>query len=161
MAEPVEYLIVRNLQAALAGIAVSEGFHFDVQATAVKLDPDTDVEALIAPEGPRPFVLIEAFAEDAPEEWGFHPAGELQLTMPVTIHFVTSEVDQTRDEERLSVFLRSCADVERAIAADHGRGGHAVDTRIRKRRFRGVASEVWAVVDVDILVVRTYGQPDS
>ena len=160
MAEPREYLIVRNLQDVLGRIAARDGYHYDVQAMAVKLDPDNDVEALIVPEGPRPFVLLETFMDDGPEDWEFQPAGVVQLTMPVSIYWV-SEADQTRDEERIAVFLRGCADVERAIAADHSRGGLAVDTRIRRRRFRGAGAEVWAVVDVDILVIRQYGEPDA
>src|SRR5688572_10784362 len=101
MSEPREYLIVRSLQDALSRIATRDGYHYDVQAMAVKLDPDNEVEALIVPGGPRPFVLLEAFADDSPEDWEFHPAGEIQLSMPVTIHWA-SEADQRRDEERLA-----------------------------------------------------------
>ena len=160
MQEPVEYLILRDLQAALARIAQRDGYHFDVRELAVKLDPNQDVESLIAPDGPRPFVLIEAFTERTPERWNYRAAYEVELTIPVTIHWVSESVP-TKDEGRLQVFLRGCADVERAITQDTSRGGRAIDTRIVKRTFDTAVdgSQVWAPIDVDIRFLRSYGQP--
>jgi hypothetical protein len=157
MPEPIEYQVVRNLQAALAGIRVSDGYHFTVGATAVKLDPNVDVERLIAPDGPRPFVLIE-ITEDA---WQYEPAEQVRLGFPITIHWV-SESDPAFDESFDQTYFRGCADIERAIAKDPGRGGLASDTRITGRSYDTLGtSQVWAIVKTRITLRRTYGQPDA
>src|SRR4026209_1229238 len=128
--EPIEFQIIANLQAALQGMSVAAGYHYTVAASAVKLDPNHEVEELIAPEGPRPFVLIEML----PESWRFEPASQLYLVMPLTVHWV-SDSTPTIDKSRLETYYRGCADVETAIATDVGRGGLATDTRITNRTF--------------------------
>lgn len=158
MLEPIEYRILANLQAALQQITVGGGYHYDVLGTAVKLDPNQDVEALIEPGGPRPFVVIEL----APERWEYFPADQLRLALPMTIHWV-HESSPEADESRTLTYLRGCADVEQALAIDPGRGGLATDTRITKRTFEGAVdgSQVWGMVDITITLHRTYGQPNG
>lgn len=158
MPEPIEYLIVRNLQTALLAISVAGGYHYDVAGLAVKLDPNQDIEALIAPEGPRPFLVLEVL----PERWEYFPANQVRLTLPVTIHWV-GQSDPTVDESRLQTYLRGCADVERALAIDIGRGGYATDTRIVRRTLdpRPDGAETWAIIETAIAVNRTYGAPDA
>ncbi len=158
MSEPAEYEIVLNLQAALLAISVAGGFHYDVKASAVKLDPNNAVNALVAPDGPRPFVLIEVKGDS----WTFSPASRMALVLPVTIHWVSDTIPGD-DADKLRTYFRGCADVERAIASDKGRGGFAYETRITKRtpeQFDG-RSQVWAAIDVDIKTHRVYGQPDA
>lgn len=161
MPEPIELLILQNLQAALGAIDAyaGTGYHYTVAGTAVKLDPNHEVDELIAPEGPRPFVVLEA----KPEIWQMveAPLG-LRLVLPVTIHWV-HESDPVKDADRMTVYYRGCADIERAIAVDLSRGGRAVDTRIVRRTFEAEpdSAQVWAMVDVEIPVYRTYGQPDA
>lgn len=158
MAEPIDYQIVTNLQTALRAMSVGSGYHYTVTSTAVKLDPNQGIESLIAPGGPRPIVILEV----PPESWTYFPASQVRIAMAVTVHWV-SDSTPTDDASRLQTYLRGCADVERAIAVDTTRGGLAVDTRIVKRTPEpvGDGSQVWASVDLEILVHRTYGQPDA
>lgn len=156
MAEPIEYRILRHLQATLAAITVAGGYHYDLMDVAVKLDPNTDVDSLIAPDGPRPFAVISV----KPEEWAYEPAFQLRLGMPLNIFWI-GVADQTRDEARMELFFRGCADVEQAIAVDPSRGGYAADTRIVSRECGGDGAEVWAKVGVVIPLRRTYGQPNA
>ena len=159
-AEPREYLILRNLQQALLAIAVASGYHYDVKALAVKLDPNHNVEDLIAPEGPRPFVILELRAE----RWVYYPANVMNLVLPWTIHWV-HDSDPTIDEDRVRMFFRGCADVEAAIVPATGRGGLAIDTRIVNRELQkngpDDGSQVWAAIDLEIKLERTYGQPNG
>lgn len=156
MPEPNEYLIVRNLQSALGLMQVAGGYYYDVGDTAVKLDPNQDVESFIAPNGPRPFIVIDV----QPEEWTYSPAMVVALVMPVTIHWV-NDSDPTDDQSRMRTFFRGCADVERAITVDITRGGLAFDTRMVKRTSNRAVdgSLVWAAIDTTIRINRNYGKP--
>lgn len=159
MAEPNEWLIVEHLQAALQAIAQATGYHYDVAPEAVKLNPDQGAETLIAPAGgPRPFLFLE-WKDDA-WEYRERPNG-IVLVLPITVWWI-HDFDSTDDAALLRTFLRGCADVEQAIAVDVTRGGHAYETRIVRRtpQVQG-ASELWAIVDLEILVRRTYGQPNA
>lgn len=155
---PTEYQIIANLKTALQQMSVAGGYHFTIAAAAVKLDPNCDVESLIAPGGARPFVVIEV----KPDAWSFSPANRANILLPVTIHWV-SDSTPTDDVSRLLTFFQGCADVERAIAVDVSRGAHAQDTRITKRSYATAldGAQVWAMVDVDLPTRRVYGQPDS
>ncbi len=158
MPEPIEYLILTNLRDALAGIRSDNGFHYDVRGTAVKLDPNQGVEELVANDGARPFILLEVL----PERREYMPSLRMKVTRPVTIHWVSESVPD-RDADRMQVFFRGIADVERAIVADIQRGGWALDTRIRTCTFDHAldGSQVWAAVEVDIIEQsRVYGSPD-
>jgi hypothetical protein len=158
MSDPIEYAVVRNLQAALQAIAVSAGFHYNVADIAVKLDPNHKVEDFITPDGPRPFIILEL----KPEDWSYQPAGRVVLVVPVTIHWVCESTPE-EDESRLRTYLCGCADVERAIAKDISRGGLVVDTRIVKRTCdeSTEGTQVWAMIDVEIRLHRIYGAPDA
>ncbi len=158
MPEPSDYLAIVNLQEAMQAINVGAGYFYDVRGTAVKLDPNHDVAALAGVDGPRPFVVLEV----QPETWDYMPAMRVKVTMPVTVHWI-SESDPARDENVLQTFFRGCADVERAITRDLTRGGRATDTRIVKRTNNRDAdgSEVWAMVDLVIASIRTFGEPTA
>lgn len=165
--EPHDYRLLTNLKAALQAIAVSAGYYFDVADMAVKLDAEHGVEALVAADGPRPFILIEPRSE----EWEYHPSGEVMYRLPLTLHWVGTAVPSAdavlgeptppEDEDRFKVYSRGVADIEKALAADTGRSGLSVDTRITGRRWNPVNSgqDVWAEVDVDLTVHRVYGVP--
>lgn len=155
-AEPIEFLILQNLQAALEGIKTGNGYHHDVAQFAVKLDPEADIEALIAPDGPRPFVLVEV----SPASWTYWPASQVDVVMPVIVHIV-SDTEPTDDRSFMQTAFRLQADVEQAIAVDIGRGGRATDTRVKKATFAKLGAQVWASIDVDIKVNRTFGQPNA
>jgi hypothetical protein len=156
--QPIEFRIITNLQTALQAIAIAGGYHYTVVAAAVKLDPNAAAQVLVAPSGPRPFMLIEV----RPETWEYSPANQLKLFMALTVHWV-KEADQTADANLLETYLNGCADVERAIAVDISRGQLATDTRIVKREMDLTqdGAQVWARIDLEIRVHRTYGQPDS
>jgi len=167
MIEPIDYRVVRNLQAAIAGIARSAGYYYDLVDSAVRLDPEQDIEPLIDPSGPRPFVVIDV----QPEEWRYDQADQILLTLPISLHWyyeargeadsVIGTPEPTRDEQRMQLYFRGCADLEKAIAADTGRGGLATDTRIIKRTFVPdvPSQEVHAQIDIEVRVYRTYGRP--
>jgi len=169
MAEPQEFRVLQHLKASLGALTVAAGAFYDVDPSAVLLDPDYDVAALTAAGAPRPFVIIET----RDEEWIYHPSGEVRLTMPLSVHWVHEPADPTdavigvpralTGDERLCVFMRGCADVERALTSDTSRGGNAVDTRITNRvwqpaPFQG-GQAVWAELSVECIVYRSYGVP--
>lgn len=159
MPDPIEYQVIRNLQQALQAISVAGGYHFDVQGTAVKLDPNHKIEDLVAPDGPRPFVLLDL---TPPERWDYQPASQVRLALPLTIHWVSDSVP-TADESKMQTYLKGCADVEQALAVDVTRGGLAVDTRIVRRTLDSSVdgSQVWALIDTEINLHRTYGRPNG
>lgn len=158
MPEPISFRIVQNMQAALRGISVAGGYHYDVAALAVKLDPNEANDAVQAPGGLRPLVLLQV----DPELRKYEPANELGLVMPVLVHWV-HESDATDDDSRMRVFFRGCADVEQALAQDIGRGGLASDTRITKcvNRDEIDGAQVWAQIEVEVRLYRTYGLPNG
>lgn len=158
MPEPISFRIVQNLQTALRAIAVAGGYHYDVAAVAVKLDPNQANDAVHAPGGPRPLVLIQV----NPERREYQPANELRMVLPLVVHWV-HESDATNDDDRMRVFFRGCADVEQAIAQDLGRGGLAIDTRVIQCTDRDEldGSQVWAQIEVEIRLFRQYGRPNG
>lgn len=158
MALPIDFRCLTHLRDALQAIQGAGYFH-DVAADAVKLDPDADVETLIAPGGPRPFILLELSPDR--REFVEKPDG-LRIVLPVRVHWV-GESTPTDDESRLRVFLEACADIETAICLDRSRGGYAVDTLIVARQYgyEAQGSIVWATLDVEIEFYRSYGQPSS
>lgn len=158
MAEPIEFLIVQDLQAALRQISPAAGYHYDVASMAVKLDPNHKIEDFIDPNGPRPFLILEV----GKERREYAPASEVRVVLPLTVHWV-GESSPAEDENRMQMFYRACADIERAVAKDPSRGGRAVDTRITGRTFDTAVdgAQVWALVDLQVSLWRTYGEPDA
>lgn len=156
MGEPIDFLIVQHLQTALGGMTVAGGYHYACAGTAVKLDPNHNVDAFVAPDGPRPFVVLEV----KPEARTYLPALQVRLVMPITIHWI-GECLPHLDQSRMQTFFRGCADVERAISADLTRGGKAVDTRILRRTLDDSTegAQVWAIIETEVRLYRTYGQP--
>jgi hypothetical protein len=157
MSEPTEFLIVQQLQAALLAISVATGYHHDLDALAVKLDPNQNVEALIGETALRPFIVLEL----TPDVFQYQAAMRTRLTLPITIHAI-HDADTTDDEALLRTYLRLCADVEQALTQDISRGGRAVDTRILTRKLQALdGRQVWAMVDTEITVIRGYGVPNG
>lgn len=157
MPEPIEYRIIQDLQAALQSISVAGGYHYDVAAFAVKLDADHSVEELIGDAARRPFYILEVTAD----AFSYQPSERVRVVMPVTVHAV-HEADPTVDEDWVRTYYRLCADIEQAIAVDHRRGGLATDTRILSRTFHSFnGAQVWAMVQGEIRVPRTYGAPNG
>lgn len=157
MTDPVEFSAILNLQTAIAAIRMVDGYHRDVQATAVKLDPDANVEDLVAPSGPRPFVLIEVKPEI--RDYATASRAGVKITLPVVVHWVSDSVP-TDDQSRLRTFFEGCADIERAVTRDLSRGGIAFDTRIVRGSFDSFGVQVWASIDVEIRLQRVYGEPN-
>ena len=168
MSEPLEFRALQALQAALQGVA-GAGYYYDLAASAVKLDPDQGVDELLEAFGPRPYVILEV----TPDRWAYnYGADQVKVVLPVTVHWVheptrtsdqmLGEPESAHDADRLQVFWRGCADVERAIGRDVHLGGLVTDTRILNRRW--VPSEqdsqrIWAAIETEITLHRTYGQP--
>ncbi len=158
MPEPLEFRIVQNLQTALRFISVANGYHYDVAALAVKLDPNHEVESLIGDEPLRPFLIIDL----SPDKYEYiEKPNRILLLMPFTIHAV-NDTDPTDDDAMLKVYLRLCADVEKAIAADITRGNLATDTRIFEREMHELeGQQVQAMVKGGIREHRIYGAPNG
>jgi len=127
----------------------------------VKLDPDQAVEELVAPDGPRPFIVLEAKTHE--EVWDYSEMpDQVHLLLPATVHWIGA-AQSNDDDSRMQTFFRGCADVEQAITVDSTRGGLAVDTRITKRTMDTVVegTQVWALIDLEINIRRTLGQPNG
>ena len=155
--EPLEFRIVQNLQTALRGISIANGYHYDIATHAVKLDANHDVESLIGDQSPRPFVILEL----SPDAYEYFPAEQIRLRMPFIIHAV-NDTDPTVEEAMLRTYLRLCADVEQAIAEDASRGALATDTRIFEREMHEWdGQQVWALLKGEIREHRTYGAPNG
>lgn len=157
MAEPIEFLTLRNLRDALNAISVAGGYYFDVAKAAVKLDPSASVEDVIGPDGPRPYLLIEM----KPEAFDYRPSFQLRMTLPFTVHWVGESVGSD-DESWMRTFYQACADIEKAVTVDITRGGRTEDTRIRQRTFDAMfGNQVWVMVDLDMALNRVYGAPNA
>lgn len=159
---PIDFLICANLQVTLQGIRVADGYHHDLSATAVRLDPNRAVEDLIAPAGPRPFAVVDLLGVGSGEwEYVESPFG-IERRIPVTVHWI-HDSDPTDDTSRLKTWLEGCADVERAIAVDVTRGGYAGFTAITRCVFDSSAdgAQVWATISLEVRLRRTFGQPDA
>lgn len=158
MPEPISFRIVQNMQTALRAIATGSGYHNTVQATAVKLDPNSAVDAVKAPGGPRPLALLQV----NPERWIYSPDGEVKLVMPIVVNWV-QESDGADDDSHLKTFCRACADVEQAVAADISRGGLAADTRVVKQTNNDDidGSQVWAQIEIEVQLHRTFGRANG
>lgn len=155
--EPIDLRILQALRTQLQGIKHSAGFYYTVPASAVRFDPDVTIEDLMAVDGPRPFMVIEL--TDDPHEV-YQAPDELKVTLKVRIYWIHT-VSQS-DESRLQVYLRGCADIERAIGVlDRSLGGDATDVVIVDRNLglAPITSEVCATVDVQIVFYRTFGNP--
>jgi hypothetical protein len=81
VAEPIEFRILQDLQTALRGITVAAGYHYDLAALAVKLDPEQGVEELIGDSPLRPFFVI---ALD-PDAFSYSPSKMVSVELPLTI----------------------------------------------------------------------------
>jgi hypothetical protein len=157
VAEPAEFLILQHLRDALRAMSISGGYHFDVAGSAVKLDPSVDVEDVIAPDGPRPYLLVEM----KPETFSYRPMLQMRMTLAFTVHWVGEQIGRD-DESWIRTFYQACADIEKAVTVDFTRGGRAEDTRIVKRTFDAMfGTQVWTMVDLEIATNRTYGQPNA
>ncbi len=160
--DPIEFRIIENMQTALKTISTQNGFHYDVQSVAVKLDPNHDVDALVgeaslASEPLRPFIILVT----PPDLFDYFPAKQIRLRMPFVIHAV-NDSDPKEDAELQKTYFKLCADVEKAISADITRGALATDTRIFEREMHEPNGQlVWSMVKGEIRVQRTYGAPNG
>ena len=157
MDEPLEFRIVQNLQAALRNISIANGYHYDFEALAVKLDPSHDVESFIGEQPLRPYLLLVLL----PDTYEYFPAEQIRLRMPFIV-LAVHDTDPTDDDAMMQTYWRLCADVEQAIAIDETRGALATDTRILEREmheFEG--QQVRAILKGEIREHRTYGAPNG
>lgn len=165
--ETIEYRVVLDLQAALQQIRLDNGYFHDLAGLVVKLNPNHEIENLTAPDGPRPFAILQVH----PETWTYSSAqdsvdGVLRdqavVAVPITVHWIDTS-DPTVDESWLQEFFRGCADIEQALGMDPTRGGLAVQTRMVTRRYDEAfdSAQVWAMVDYEILIYRTLGLPNG
>lgn len=167
MPEPIDFLIIQDMQSALRAISTTADppFHHTVESLSVKLDPDHNVEDIISsmvsadPQSPlRPFIILE-LPPDGP--WEYQPADQILTELPFSIHFV-NDTDVTQDDALLQEYLRAAADIEQAIAADHTRGALATDTRILSREMHELSGQmVWTTVSGVVRIYREYGRPNG
>lgn len=153
MAEPLEFRIVQHLQEALRS-AVGDGYFYDVRGTAVKLNPDYEVEPLVEEDAPRPWVTVDVPASG---EWIYQPAMRVKRVMAVRVHWF-NECDPTADEDARLMCYRAYADIERAVTREVTRGGLASDTRIVEQVAVIQGTSVWVAVDLSIQLIRVFGE---
>src|SRR4051812_41873842 len=105
MRDPNEFTALVGLRDALRAMSVSGGYYHDVNALAVKLDPNQDIEQLVAVDGPRPFVILEV----NPDTYAFGSArsGVVELSMPITVHWLSESVP-TDDESLMRTYFQGC-----------------------------------------------------
>ena len=145
------------------GISVAGGYHYDLAAMAVKLDPNHEMEDLIpganSPVGPpRPFALLDL---SAPDVFEYGQSNQVIVLRPFTVVWV-HDSDVSDDDSLLNTYFRGLADVEKALATDITRGALASDTRILSREMREPEGrEVWALVSGQVRSHRTYGAPNG
>ena len=155
--DPIEFRIMQSLQSALKNISKSGGYHHDIDASAVKLDPNHEVESLIGDEPLRPFLILEYGAL----VFEYLPASQVITKVPVTIHAV-DDSDTTDDDSWMHTYLTLSADVEKAVAVDTTRGSLATDTRILDQTIHRIEGrQVWAENRCEIRVHRTFGAPNG
>lgn len=155
--DPLDLRAVQALLTLLTGISTASGYFYDVAAGAVVMNPKEKIEDLIAPDGPRPFVIIQMGANA--DSWRYQPADQLRVDMPVTVHWVHDAVAGS-DASKAERFSRGSADVEKAICADRSLGGLVMDTRIQGRSLDDDDGRVvWVVLPIVITFYRTYGEP--
>ncbi len=155
--DPIAFRIMQNLQSALKNISVAGGYHHDIAAQAVKLDPNHDVESLIGDEPLRPFIILEYGSQS----FEYQPASQIITKIPLSIHAI-DDSDPADDDSWMRTYLALCADVEQAIAVDTTRGGLATDTRILNLAVHRIEGrEVWAEIACEIRVYRTFGEPNG
>lgn len=153
---PAEYAVLANLRDAIAAIRVGDGYYYDVLGTGVKLDPNQDVDSLVDPSGPRPFVILALNGDG----WTHMPAMRARIDLEATIYWM-HDSDPTRDADAIQTYLQGCADIERALVADLTRGGLVTDTRIVRRSRDTSVDGSLIVAEIGILMpmIRTYGEP--
>lgn len=158
MSEPAAFVILKNLQSALLAISVETGYHFGLAAMAVKLDPNCDIESLLAPDGPRPFVILQV----KPDQRNYRPSMRMTQMLPLTVHWISDSVP-TDDDSRMQTFFRGCADVEQAVALAFRLGRLGTKTTIVQQSFDTACdgSQVWAMSDLEVEIHRTYGAPNA
>ncbi|HXV60649.1 MAG TPA: hypothetical protein VEK15_08145 [Vicinamibacteria bacterium] len=162
--EPIEYGIVKNMQAALQGIKQTAGYHHTVEALAIKLDPNHKVEDLKPEDGRRPFVLADWSSPDALDS--FEKPDRMLRNWPVTVHAI-GDVDVESDDARALKHFQLCADVETAVIAAWKAGtlGSTVqNVLLASRELRlnePEGREVWSIIGWVIQHRRELGVPNG
>lgn len=121
MAEPIKLRVLEHLATTLAAVDGKGSYSFRL---------DRDQQVLTAGQDPSavavfPWVLIYETDDQGSDEWN----GYDERTMTVEIICAIRQGDAAlvrRDMDRLH------ADVQRALHADHARGGLAIDTQVAR-----------------------------
>lgn len=157
MAESIEYQVLLDVQSTLQGISVAGGYHFDVDADAVSLDPQDHMEIMRPTSGLTPFFVIEVSPNRTIE---YFQADQIREIVPIDITCAAS-TEQTDRLDRIRVFERLCKDVETALAVDVTRGGLVGHHQIENKQM-GImvgSDRVFAIVETTVRLHRTYGAP--
>lgn len=163
-AEPIELRIVQSLQAGLKLIKTADGYHYTAAGSAVKLDPDHEVEKLVpgadAPFGPpRPFFVLDVSASPSFEY--VERTNRVTIEMPFIVHAV-HDSDPTDDDGKARTYLRLFADIEKALAANQQHGGLAFSTLITGRTMGELDGQaVLARVSGSVRLHRGLGEPNG
>ena len=159
MAEPLEYDIVLNMQRALQAISVAGGYHYDVAAAAVSIDPHDHLEVLTGSLARKPFLIVEV---SPGRHIQYFPGTQMRELIPIEITAAT-DAQALVATSRAQTFQRLCADIEKALTVDVTRNGKATDTRILDKRMGIMVSalRVMAVVQTEVRLHRTYGAPNG
>lgn len=159
MPNPLTHDVLLNLQTTLQAISVAGGYHFDVDDDAVSLDPDKHIELLTGSSLRAPFYIIEA---PPGRRFDYHPANQLRQVLTVNVTGA-HEATPLQPQTKLLRYEQLCADVERAVAVDHTRGGLATDTRVMDQQMGVIVGgqRVLAIIELEVRLYRTFGSPNN
>lgn len=158
MPEPLEFRAIEALRDQLQGIRKASGYYYDLDRVGILLNVDGEAihHMLTENDGPRPFVFlvfndVDQVIEQSPDD--------MKVTLKLALVWV-NESNPTVDEDRLKVFMRGAADVEKCLGQqDRSLGDLATDLRITGRGWDSEGSRVYASFEVEIILWRTYGHP--
>jgi hypothetical protein len=166
MSTPRLVRILANLQSTLQGLAISDGYTYDVKVTSVVRRVR---ELTTIPPSEQPFIIVGWGSEGGPTcVREYQPAGRVLDTwrIPITIRADALGQGDGRIDE---VYANLIADLEIALTGDclttrtsFSRGGNATETRLADSRIMSVGIEPNSLIVLEQLVeVRLPPRPIS
>lgn len=148
--------VLESLCAAVRGVRVAAGYHYDFEDESVQTDP---VDPLAIEHGRRPFCVIEPSPTGARE---FEPANALKEFFRVQLT-VVFDAEQTGLSTRKTAAAETMlADLERALTQDLERGGICSDTRVLVPEILvalGQSDTIVVIQEVECRIHREHGVP--
>lgn len=150
--------ILANLTTTLRGMTIAGGYHWDVKASSVVNDPVV-LETVSPTE--LPFFYVSFAGGDGRRDY------QMNRILKERIAFIIvgrmPNANGLADDRKLETYANGVADLEKAIAVDISRGGHAIDTQLAQpdEPLVGIGQQNMVIVvqRLTVLTRRTYGKP--